>query len=57
MTNEEWWAEERRAAEFWRKVRENQMGAHERQRPNEEGSVAPGARNRESGTPVRRQLP
>jgi hypothetical protein len=27
MSNEQWWAAERKAAEFWRKVKENQKGA------------------------------
>jgi hypothetical protein len=27
MSNEEWWALQREAAQFWRKVKENQTGA------------------------------
>lgn len=56
MTNEEWWAAERRAAEFWRKVKENQMGTHERNNPNQERGVAPTAPNEALGTSMRRQL-
>jgi hypothetical protein len=26
MSNEEWWALQRKAAQFWRKVKENQAG-------------------------------
>jgi hypothetical protein len=27
MSNEQWWAAERKAAEFWRKIRDNQAGS------------------------------
>jgi hypothetical protein len=30
MSNEEWWALQREAAQFWRKVRENQTGGNGR---------------------------
>jgi hypothetical protein len=44
MSNEEWWGAERKAAEFWRKVKENQMGNHGRNSPNHETGPAPIAR-------------
>jgi hypothetical protein len=57
MSNQEWWAAERKAAEFWRKVRENQMGRHNHNSLNQERGAAPTARNQEFSTPMRRQLP
>jgi hypothetical protein len=53
MSNQEWWAAERKAAEFWRKVKENQM-AEEKHR-NHVRYTAPVARIRNFGTPMRRQ--
>jgi hypothetical protein len=31
MSNEQWWAAERKAAEFWRKIKESQKGARPQQ--------------------------
>jgi hypothetical protein len=41
MSNQEWWAAERKAAEFWRKVKENQAGSHGRNSLNHERGAAP----------------
>lgn len=30
MSNEEWWGLQRKAAQFWRKVKENQIGGNGR---------------------------
>lgn len=56
MSNEEWWAAERKAAEFWRKVKENQVDRHGRNSLDYERGAAPIARHKEFGAPVRRQL-
>jgi len=53
MSEQEWWAAERKAAEFWRKVKENQTAWHERL--DHWRSAAPAAPNRELDTPMRRQ--
>jgi hypothetical protein len=53
MCNQEWWAAERKAAEFWRKVKENQTARHDCL--NHGRSAGPTARNQEFGTPMRRQ--
>ena len=55
MSNHEWWAAERKAAEFWRKVKEHQMGRHNTR--NNQTGAAPIARNQNFRTPLRRQLP
>jgi hypothetical protein len=44
MNNEQWWAAERKAAEFWRKVKENQT-AHGRNSLHRQSGVAPTAWN------------
>jgi hypothetical protein len=46
MSNDEWWAAERKAAEFWRKVRENQMPSTARNSMNHGKGAAPIARPR-----------
>jgi hypothetical protein len=48
MSNENWWAAERKAAQFWRKVKENQMRYHGRNGLNRDISAAPIARPRSS---------
>lgn len=54
MSNEEWWAAERKAAEFWRKVKEYQQSGHGGMRPYYENGAAPNAK---LGTPMRRRSP
>jgi hypothetical protein len=39
MSIEKWWAAERKAAEFWRKVKENQMRYHGRNSLNHIGAA------------------
>jgi hypothetical protein len=46
MSNEEWWAAERKAAEFWRKVKENQTRGAGRNSLNHGRGAAPIARPR-----------
>jgi hypothetical protein len=41
MSNEEWWAAERKAAEFWRKVKENQIPSTGRDSLNHVKGAAP----------------
>jgi hypothetical protein len=53
MSNQEWWAAERKAAEFWRKVKENQL-AKEKQL-NLVRDTAPITRIQDFGTPMRRE--
>lgn len=53
MSNQEWWAAERKAAEFWRKVKENQMARDNHL--NHGRGTAPTARKQEFGIPMRRQ--
>jgi hypothetical protein len=48
MRNEEWWAAERKAAEFWRKIKVNQFREHGRNSPNQDNGAAPIARPRAS---------
>jgi hypothetical protein len=52
MSNQEWWAAERKAAEFWRKVKENQTARYDC--PIHGKSAASTARNLEFGAPIRR---
>jgi hypothetical protein len=54
MSNENWWTAERKAAEFWRKVKENRMRYDGRNSLNNYNSAAPIARPRVS---VARLLP
>jgi hypothetical protein len=56
MSTEEWWTAERKAAEFWRKVRENQMVWRDRNVPNHERGPTPPARSGDFGTAILRQL-
>jgi hypothetical protein len=44
MSNQEWWTAERKAAEFWRKVKEIQTGEHGRDSLNHGRGAAPIAR-------------
>jgi ribosomal protein S19E (S16A) len=53
MSNQEWWAAERKAAEFWRKVKENQMA--EEKHLNSVRGTAANPRMQNFGTPMRRQ--
>jgi hypothetical protein len=48
MRNEEWWAAERKAAEFWHKVKENQMRYHGSNSLNQDNGAAPIARPKAS---------
>ena len=48
MSNQEWWAAERKAAEFWRKVKENQARGHDRSSLSHESGAAPTAPSRVS---------
>jgi hypothetical protein len=57
MSNQEWWAAERKAVEFWRKVKDNQMARYNHTSLNQERGVAPTARNEQLGNSMRRQLP
>ena len=54
MSNENWWTAERKAAEFWRKIKENQMRCDERNSLNRKNGAAPDAPPRVS---VVRSLP
>lgn len=47
MSDEEWWAAKRRAAEFWRKLKENQSREHHygRGSGNDSGASAAGSRS------------
>jgi hypothetical protein len=49
MSNEQWWAAERKAAEFWRKVKENQVGARPQQPELRERRGANSAQRRVAG--------
>jgi hypothetical protein len=49
MNNEQWWAAERKAAEFWRKVKENQMGARPQQPASPERRGANSVERRVAG--------
>ena len=44
MSNQEWWAAERKAAEFWRRVKENQRDSHGGDSLNRGRGAAPFAR-------------
>ena len=57
MSNQEWWAAERKAAEFWRKVKANLAGAHEHNSLKHGIGAAPSAQNPEFGAPTQRKLP
>ena len=46
MSNQEWWAAERKAAEFWRKVKENQAGSQGRNSLGRKSGAAPIAQGR-----------
>jgi hypothetical protein len=48
MTNQEWWAAERKAAEFWRKVKANQSAGHGGPSLKHEPGAAPIARPEDS---------
>jgi len=48
MSNQEWWAAERKAAEFWRKIKENQTGSHGGNSLSHEKGAAPIAQPRVS---------
>jgi len=48
MSNENWWAAERKAAEFWRKIKENQMRYRERNTLTRDIGATPIARPRAS---------
>ena len=47
MDQSEWWDAERKAAEFWHRLKENQKGEHAHVSANAEKGSAPGARNGE----------
>ena len=51
MDQSEWWDAERKAAEFWHRLKENQKGEHPHVSANAEKGSAPGARNGELGNP------
>lgn len=57
MNNEEWWAAERAAAEFWRKVREHQLSVHGGSGLQYEQAATPTDGYGEFGPTMRRQLP
>jgi hypothetical protein len=48
MSNQEWWAAERKAAEFWRKVKANQSNSQGGTSLNQERGAEPIARPEES---------
>jgi hypothetical protein len=45
MNNEQWWAAERKAAEFWRKIKENQTRSNASNSLNHGPVAAPVARS------------
>jgi hypothetical protein len=57
MSTDEWWEAERKAAEFWRKVKENQTAWHSRGGPSHAYRPASVARFGQFGNPARRRLP
>jgi hypothetical protein len=48
MSDDKWWAAQRKAAEFWRKVKENQTSFHRRNSLNRDNGATPIARPRAS---------
>lgn len=52
MSNQEWWAAERKAAEFWRRVKANQTDSHGGNSLNHGRGTAPIARPRASIGPL-----
>lgn len=57
MSNQEWWAAERKAVEFWRQVREHQTARYNRSGMSQERGAAPSVRNERFGDLTHRQLP
>jgi hypothetical protein len=50
MSNEKWWAAERKAAEFWGKFRERQKDMHGHNSLNHETGLVPAVRHEEFST-------
>jgi hypothetical protein len=55
MTNQEWWAAERKAAEFWRKVKANQSASQGGTSLKHEPGAAPIVRPEDSAASLQSQ--